>query len=110
MKDIATDALLCDFYGDLLKDHQREIFEASVMDDMSLSEIAESFHMTRQAASDMLARCRRKLLSYEDKLGLIQKTESIRNGLEEIKTLAGKTHSKDSIKITEIADRIMGGL
>ncbi|MCR5627282.1 MAG: DNA-binding protein [Lachnospiraceae bacterium] len=110
MKDIATDALLCDFYGDLLKDHQREIFEASVMDDMSLSEIAQNFNMTRQAASDMLSRCRSKLLSFEDKLGLIKKTESIKEGLGEIKTLSDSNGGANDTRIIEIADRILGGL
>ena len=41
LKDIREDALLYDFYGGLLKGRQKEIFEASVMEDLSLSEISE---------------------------------------------------------------------
>ena len=34
-------ALLYDFYGELLTDHQKEIYEQFVLEDLSLSEIAE---------------------------------------------------------------------
>ena len=43
MEKIFEQALLYDFYGDLLTEHQRQVYESAVFDDMSLGEIASSF-------------------------------------------------------------------
>ena len=40
MEKIVKQGLLYDFYGALLNDHQRSIYESVVYDNMSLSEIA----------------------------------------------------------------------
>ncbi len=40
MNDILEQALLYDFYGELLTSHQKEIYEQIVLEDLSLSEIA----------------------------------------------------------------------
>ena len=41
MEKIVEQGLLYDFYGELLTDHQRHVYEDVVFNDMSLSEIAE---------------------------------------------------------------------
>ena len=41
MESIVKQSLLYDFYGELLTEHQRSIYEDVVYNDMSLSEIAE---------------------------------------------------------------------
>ena len=110
MKDVRSEALLFDFYGGLLKGRQREIYEASVMDDMSLSEISEEYGISRQAVSAMLNRCRRTLKAYEEQLQLIKRFEEIGVAASEIKDIAGKINSKDSLKIIELTDRILGDL
>ena len=46
MKEIARRALLYDFYGELLTDHQKKVYEDAVMNDFSLSELAEEYGMT----------------------------------------------------------------
>ena len=110
MKDVKSEALLFDFYGGLLKGRQREIYEASVMDDMSLSEISEEFGISRQAVSAMLSRCRKALMGYEEQLQLIKRFEEIGVAASEIKDIAGKINSKGSLKIIELTDRILGDL
>lgn len=40
MDKILEQALLYDFYGELLTAHQKEIYEQFVLDDLSLGEIA----------------------------------------------------------------------
>ena len=40
MEKIVEQGLLYDFYGELLTDHQKAIYEDVVINDMSLSEIA----------------------------------------------------------------------
>ena len=110
MKDVKSEALLFDFYGGLLKGRQRDIYEASVMDDMSLSEISEEYGISRQAVSAMLSRCRKALMGYEEQLQLIKRFEEIGVAASEIKDIAGKINSKGSLKIIELTDRILGDL
>ena len=40
MNEILEQALLYDFYGELLTDHQKEVYEQFVLEDLSLGEIA----------------------------------------------------------------------
>lgn len=66
-------SLLYDFYGALLKEHKRSIFEDYVLNDYSLGEIAREENMTRQGVYDMVKRCSRELEQYEEKLLLVHK-------------------------------------
>ena len=114
LKDALKEALLFDFYGNLLKDKQREIYEASVMEDMSLSEISKEYGISRQAVSAMLNRCRQSLSGYEEKLGLIKRFEETGRLVREIKAAAEsileKTNNAEAGRIASIADRILGDL
>ncbi|OKZ82582.1 MAG: hypothetical protein BHW06_11195 [Clostridium sp. 44_14] len=42
-------SMLYDFYGALLKENNRRIFEAYIQEDYSISEIAEEMEISRQA-------------------------------------------------------------
>ena len=68
-------SLLYDFYGALLKDNQRRMFEASILDDYNLTEIAEDENITRQGVHDAIKRACKQLHEYEGKLGLVEKFE-----------------------------------
>ena len=68
-------SLLYDFYGALLKENQRRMFEASILDDYNLAEIAEDENITRQGVHDAIKRVCKQLREYEQKLGLIEKFE-----------------------------------
>ena len=41
MNEILEQSLLYDFYGELMNDHQNEVYEQFVLYDLSLSEIAQ---------------------------------------------------------------------
>ena len=43
-------------------------------DDLSLAEIAELNNTSRQAIHDLIKRCYKQILSYEDKLNLLKKS------------------------------------
>lgn len=73
MERIVEQALLYDFYGELLTTHQKEIYGDYVQNDLSPSEIAQDHGITRQAAYDMIKRCNKILEGYEEKLHLLQK-------------------------------------
>ena len=76
MEKIVEQGLLYDFYGELLTDHQKAIYEDVVINDMSLSEIAREQGISRQGVHDMIKRCDRILNGYEEKLGLVEKSGS----------------------------------
>ena len=73
MEWIVEQTLLYDFYGELLTEHQKEIYEDHVLNDLSPSEIAGEHGITRQAAYDMIRRCNKILAGYERKLHLVEK-------------------------------------
>ncbi len=112
MDRFVENGMLLDFYGDLLTDHQREVYEAAVYRDMSLSEIAEEMGTSRQAVSDLLHRCDRILESYEDKLHLVKKFENAKAQLSTIRQLADPKGDAASVadhlaKIREISERLL---
>ncbi len=66
-------ALLYDFYGELLTEHQKQIYEDVVLNDYSLSEIAEDRGISRQGVHDLIRRCNKILEEYEEKLKLLDR-------------------------------------
>ena len=96
-------ALLYDFYGELLNDRQREVMELRLYDDLSLTEIAETVGITKQAVSDMIKKCETKLDGYENKLMLLEKFLSIRQKAEKIAELSGDDGRIKTLA-TEIVD------
>ena len=78
MDEILKQALLYDFYGELLTAHQKEIYEEVVLEDCSLSEVAEAHGISRQGVHDLIKRCQKMLEGYEEKLKLVEKFCSIK--------------------------------
>ena len=79
--------ILYDFYGRLLTKHQQRIYEDVVFNDFSLSEIAENEGISRQGVSDLIKRCNKSLISYEEKLGLIKKFDETKSYVKEIQRI-----------------------
>lgn len=84
MNEILEQALLYDFYGELLTPHQKEIYEQFVLDDLSLGEIAQDAGISRQGVHDMVKRCQKALEGYEAKLHLVEKFLSVKQKVGEI--------------------------
>jgi len=78
MEDFVRQALLFDFYGDLLTEHQKSVYGEYIQDNLSISEIAEEAGISRQGIHDMVRRCRGILEDYEDKLHLVERFIKIR--------------------------------
>lgn len=87
MEKIFKQAILYDFYGELLTQHQRTVYEEAVYHDLSLSEMAEEHGISRQGVHDLIKRCDKILQGYEDKLHLVQKFSCARDKISEIITL-----------------------
>lgn len=77
-------AFLLDFYGEMLTDKQRDVIELYYDEDLSLGEIAETAHITRQGVRDSIKRGEAQLLELEEKLGLADKFRRYEEMLEEI--------------------------
>ena len=111
MEKIVQQTLLYDFYGELLTEHQRRIYEDAVFNDLSLSEIAREAGISRQGVHDLIRRCDRTLEGYEEKLGLIAKFQKTKEKVEEIHRLTrefSETGNGDLIRrIGEISTEIL---
>ncbi len=70
---------LYDTYGALLTDKQKEYFENYYFDDLSISEIAANYNVSRNAVFDQIKRVISILIDYEEKLLFINKIEKINN-------------------------------
>lgn len=98
-------SLLYDFYGALLKEQKRLIFEDYVLNDLSLSEIAQEQGISRQAVHDTVKRCTKELNEYEESLCLIKKFQVIKgkvNKIHEIATTLRKESKAASDEINQI--------
>lgn len=85
MEKIVRQSLLYDFYGELLTEHQKSIYEDVTMNDLSYSEIAGLNGISRQGVYDMIKRCDKILEDYETKLKLVEKFVKAREKAECIK-------------------------
>ena len=78
---------LFDIYGEMLTQKQQDFICYYYNDDLSLAEIAENEGITRQGVRDAIKRAEAQLLSFEEHLGLYERNEALRSGLEEISEL-----------------------
>ena len=122
MEDFAKTSMLFDIYGGLLTDKKKRVMEMYHEDDMSLSEIAEEFEVSRAAVHDSLRSAERLLCSYEDKLGILadylrkeKLADELRNYISEARDLLAKDmverKSKDELdrrlaKAAELIDEL----
>ena len=94
MEKIVTQGLLYDFYGELLTDHQKRIYEDVVFNDMSLSEIAEEQGISRQGVHDLIRRCDKTLKGYEGRLHLLEKFGKVKETVEQIERISSEENVK----------------
>lgn len=84
MEKIVEQSLLYDFYGDLLTEHQKDIYEGYVLENLSLAELAESSGISRQGVHDLIKRVENALQDYEKKLHLVEKFLNIKDEVQKI--------------------------
>ena len=111
MEKIVKQSLLYDFYGELLTDHQKSIYEDYVLNDIGISEIAEERGISRQGVHDLIRRCDKILNDYEEKLHLLERFTIIKDEIGEIKTSMGsldfdRLSDDDRMIVTKVTDGI----
>lgn len=93
--------MLYDFYGELLTPHQKKIYEDAIVNDMSLSEIANEQGISRQGVHDIIKRCDKALAEYEEKLHLVEKFARIKHMISQINLLT------DDVRIRQLSNEII---
>ena len=101
VEKLYEESLLYDFYGELLTEHQKQVFEEVVLNDYSLAEVAEELGISRQGVHDLVRRTRQALAGYEEKLHLVQKFIRIRSNVNRIETLT------DDERIRKLTEEIL---
>lgn len=90
MEEFLQQTLLYDFYGELLTEHQRKVYEEVVLNDLSYSEVAEMFGVSRQGVHELVKRCNKILSEYESKLHLVERFVQIRETVKQIQKMASQ--------------------
>ncbi len=84
MKELVYYTMLYDIYGNLLTDKQKEYFEAYYFNNLSLSELASIYNISRNAIHKQLKETINKLENYESNLKLALKNEMLESIITEI--------------------------
>ena len=105
-------ALLYDFYGDMLTERQKEFYDLYYNEDLSLSEIAENYGISRQGVRDVIVRAEATLTELEDKTGIIRRFHVMQDQLkalsEDVSAIARRNaqQGRDE-EIAALAGRIL---
>lgn len=106
MEKILEQTLLFDFYGELLTEHQKAVYEYVVLNDYSLSEAAEEYDISRQGVHDLIKRCNAILAGYEKKLHLVEKFMTAKKMVNEINGLVREFRNSGNVCCIDRIDEI----
>ena len=99
--------LLFDYYGDLLTDRQRMCFDLRHNQDLSLAEIAEELHVSRQGVHDNLSRAEALLKNMEEKTGCVRRDMVCRRTVKSITSVAQLLVKHSDSHVVELAQQIL---
>ena len=104
-------AMLYDFYGDMLTDRQKEFYDLYYNEDLSLSEIAENYGISRQGVRDVIVRAEATLTELEDKTGIIRRLHVMQDQIKAVQSdvdaiRARNEQSYQDDEIENLTDRI----
>ena len=96
---------LFEFYQQLLTKKQNDYLELYYGDDYSLGEIAENFHVSRQAVYDNIKRTESILEDYEQKLHLYAEFQARNRQADEIQQYV-HSHYPDDDQLNELVNHL----
>lgn len=85
LQEVLEVGVLLNYYKNLLSDKQRDYLIEHLEEDMTLSEIAKKYNVTRQAVHDNIKRGVKILYEYEEKIGFYKKECELEEMLENLK-------------------------
>ena len=91
-------SMLMEFYGKLLTEKQYTFLDDYYNNDLSLSEIAENYHITRQAVRDNIKKGECKLFELEEKLKMMENMKKREEKIAEVLSKISKLESTSSDK------------
>ena len=104
------DNMLLDFYGALLTEKQQEVIKLYLEQDVSLSEIANLFNLSRQAVYDLVKNAQSTLQGYEDKLHLVEsyvENKNLLSGcLKELETIEDVKAKKIASNLKKVIENL----
>ena len=104
-------SMLCQIYGKLLTEKQFDYINDYYNNDLSLSEIAENYGITRQAARDNIKKGENKLFEYEEKLQIMKTTVNTEKKIAKILAqIANIQNGYSDEKIADILENIKNEL
>ena len=100
-------SILCEIYGKLLTEKQLEVLNDYYNNDLSLSEIAENNHITRQAVRGIIKKGENKLFELEEKLLFMEKKMEQEKLLQDVLNELSKLQDTSSDKkVEKILDHV----
>lgn len=110
MEKFVRRTLLYDFYGELLTGHQREVYEAVVLEDYSASEVAADRGISRQGVHDLVRRVDRLLEGYEERLGLVERFIRVREQVSRIRRMVSDCTAEELGEVKRAVAEISGSI
>ena len=103
--------LLYEVDGERLTAHQREIYEDVVLNDYSISEVAQELGISRQGVHDQVRRIDKLLAGYEERLMLVEKFLDLKEKVSNIRKIVDNCNLEnlEAVKnaVAEISDSIL---
>lgn len=87
IENIVWKGELLDCYGALLTERQRDCLDLYYNENLTLAEIAEHFHISRQAVHDAMRHGEEQLMTYESALQLVSKKPEKERAMRELMKL-----------------------
>ena len=84
MEELLYYTMLYDIYGSLLTEKQKDYFEEYYFKNLSLSELANKYNISRNAIHKQIKETIKRLENYEDNLHLAKKNEMLENIINNI--------------------------
>lgn len=94
-------SMLWQIYGKLLTKKQYEVLNEYYNNDLSLSEIAQNYNISRQGVRDIIMKGEGKLFEYEEKLEVMKKTQLQEKQIQLILTQLSEIKENSSDKKIE---------
>ncbi len=91
--------MLYDFYGNLLTDKQKDLFDLYYNEDLSLSEIADNVGISRQGVRDGVMRSEKLLRDTEDRLGLVKRYSNLQSSIDTIEEAVSEIARVNSTQV-----------
>ena len=84
MEKFAKTGMLLEIYGGLLTHRQRDVMDLYYNYDLSLSEIAEHFDISRQGVYDLIKRSEQILFRADNSIGMLKLRNRVLDGIRDI--------------------------